>query len=374
MKKLKILQVSDAYYPFPGGVSEHLYSLSKALRKRGHDVYILTASYGKEDEKFNDHVHRVGRVIILPLNKSQITLTFDPLLAFKVKNFLKRNSFDIVHTHGPLAPNLPCLATVFSPYPVVSTFHTSFVGFNWYRVSSWFFKFAWKRIKVAIAVSETAKNLMEPYFKGEYEIIPNGVDTERFRPYGDIHPIYKNLKGKTILFVGRLEPRKGPDILLKTFIEFEDIFKDVHLIFAGDGPLRKTLEESVPERLKGRVHFLGRIPFETLPSVYRGADVYTSPAIGGETFGLVLLESMASGVPVVAAINEGYVNVIKNGENGIMVNVKDRREYAYALYKVLNDESLRDKLIRNGIRTALEYSWDRIAEKVEEVYYRIIKV
>jgi hypothetical protein len=104
---LKILQVSDAYYPFPGGVFERLYSLSKYLRKRGHEVWILTTSYGNADEKFNGYVHRVGKVLILPLSKSQITLTFDPLLPLKVLRFLRERKFDIVHTHGPLAPNLP---------------------------------------------------------------------------------------------------------------------------------------------------------------------------------------------------------------------------------------------------------------------------
>ncbi len=373
--KLKILQVSDAYYPFPGGVSEHLYSLSKYLRKRGHEVYILTASYGKGDEEFNENVYRIGRVILLPLNKSQITLTFDPLLHYKVWRFLKKTRFDIVHTHGPLAPNLPCAATLFSPYPVVSTFHTSFVGFNWYKVARPFFKPVWKKIRVAIAVSETAKRLMEPFFKGRYEIIPNGVDTERFKPDGEKHEIFSKINGKTILFVGRLEPRKGPDILLETFILYAKEFEgeDVHLIFAGDGPLRESLMEKVPEGLKNRVHFLGKIPFEDLPKVYRGTTVYTSPAIGGETFGLVLIEAMASGVPVVAAKNEGYVNVIRDGENGILVNVKNRDDYARALLRVLKDKSLRENLIKNGLKTAKYYSWENIAAMVERVYHDVLK-
>jgi len=371
---LKILQVSDAYYPFPGGVSEHLYSLSKYLRKRGHEVWILTTSYGKDDGKFNGYVHRIGRVLILPLNKSQITLTFDPLLPLKVLRFLREMRFDIVHTHGPLAPNLPGWTTILSPYPVVSTFHTSFVGFNWYKVAKIFFTPVWKKIKVAIAVSETAKKLMEPYFKGDYEIIPNGVDTERFKQDGERHEIYSKINGKTVLFVGRLEPRKGPDLLLKAFISRKKDFEkeNVHLIFAGEGPLKESLMKMVPEGLKNRVHFLGFVPFEDLPKIYRGADVYTSPAIGGETFGLVLVEAMASGVPVVAANNEGYINVIKDGENGMLVNVRDPNNYAEALLKVLRDGSLRRKLIENGLKTAKEYSWEKVAEKVEGVYLRVL--
>lgn len=373
--KLRILQVSDAYYPFPGGVSEHIYSLSKYLRRRGHEVYILTASYGKADREFNEYVHRIGRVIVLPLNKSQITLTFDPLLHYKVWKFFKKNPFNIVHTHGPLAPNLPCAATQLSPYPVVSTFHTSFVGFNWYKIARFLFKPVWKKVRVAIAVSETAKNLMEPFFKGRYEIIPNGVDTERFKPEGEKHEVFSRINGKTILFVGRLEPRKGPDILLETFVLYSEEFEkeNVHLIFAGDGPLRKSLREKVPERLKNRVHFLGKISFEDLPKIYRGATVYTSPAIGGETFGLVLVEAMASGIPVVAAKNEGYVNVIRNMENGILVDVRNTKDYAQALLKVLKDEGLRENLVKNGLKTARSHSWENIAAMVERVYYEVLK-
>jgi Glycosyltransferase len=128
----------------------------------------------------------------------------------------------------------------------------------------------------------------------------------------------------------------------------------------------------VPEGLKNRVHFLGFVPFEDLPKIYRGADVYTSPAIGGETFGLVLVEAMASGVPVVAAYNEGYINVIKDGENGILVNVKDPNNYAEALLKVLRDGSLRRKIIENGLKTAKEYSWEKVAERIEGVYLRVL--
>jgi Glycosyltransferase len=371
---LKILQVSDAYYPFPGGVSEHIHSLSKYLRKRGHEVWVLTTSYGNGDENFKEYVHRIGRVLILPLNKSQITLTFDPILPLKVWKFLRERSFDVVHTHGPLAPNLPGWATLLSPYPVVSTFHTSFVGFNWYKVARVFLMPVWKKIRVAIAVSKTAKDIMVPYFKGNYEIIPNGVDTERFKPEGEKHRIYSEIKGKTILFVGRLEPRKGPDLLLRAFVsrwmDFEK--ENVHLIFAGEGPLKEMLKSMVPENLKGRIHFLGMVPFEELPKLYRGADVYTSPAIGGETFGLVLIEAMASGVPVVAGYNEGYINVIEDGENGLLSKVKDPNDYAEALLRVLRDKNLRRKLIENGLKTASKYSWENVAKKVEEVYLRVL--
>jgi len=371
---LKILQVSDAYYPFPGGVSEHLYSLSKYLRKRGHEVWILTAGYGKGDENFNGNVIRVGRVLVLPLNKSQITLTFDPILPLKVREIFKKMSFDVVHTHGPLAPNLPGWATLLSPYPVVSTFHTSFVGFNWYRVARVFFGPVWKRVKVAIAVSNTAKALMEPYFKGNYEIIPNGVDLERFRPEGGKHGIYSEIKGKVVLFVGRLEPRKGPDLLLRAFIQrFKDFEReDAYLVIAGKGPLEEKLKGMVPESLRSRVRFLGFVPFDELPKLYRGAYLCTFPAIGGETFGLVLVEAMASGVPVVAAYNEGYINVIKDGENGLLVDVKDPETYALALLKVLREDNLRRKLIENGLKTAKIYSWENVAKKVEEVYLRVL--
>lgn len=368
---MRILQVSDAYYPFPGGVSEHLRALSEALQRRGHVVDVLTARYPGVGQD-PPGVYRVGRVWTFPFNQTQVTLTFHPALIFQVRRFFQVHRYDVVHTHGPLAPNLPALATLFSPAPVVSTFHTAFVGHNWYALARWFFQPVWRKVEVAIAVSEVARQVMEPYFPGRYRVIPNGVDLTRFSPEGPVHPIYKNVSGPTVLFVGRLEPRKGPHFLLQAFERLALRIPEVHLILGGDGPLKESLKRGLPRFLQPRVHWVGYVPFEDLPSLYRGATVFTSPAVGGETFGLVLLEAMACGLPVVAADNPGYRQVIQEGINGVLVDVQDPMGYARALEKVLQESTLRRALIHRGLVTAQKYSWDRVSEEVEDVYREVV--
>ncbi len=368
---MRILQVSDAYYPFPGGVSEHLRALSEALRRRGHEVDILTARY---PGTYRDPpgVHRIGRVWVFPFNQTRITLTVHPALPWAVWRFLRRHRYDVVHTHGPLAPNLPAAVTLLSPYPVVSTFHTAFAGrWNWYRLARWAFRPVWRKVRVAIAVSRVARDVMKPYFPGDYRIVPNGVDLARFSPEGPVHPVYRDLSGPAVLFLGRMEPRKGPHLLLAAFVRLAEQMPDVHLVMGGDGPLRETLIQQVPPHLRHRVHFPGHVPFEDLPKLYRGATVYTSPAVGGETFGLVLLEAMASGVPVVAAGNPGYREVIRNGVNGLLVDVRDREAYARALGTLLHDPAKRQAFVREGLATARRFSWDAVARKVEAIYTEV---
>lgn len=372
MKKLKILQVSDAYYPFPGGVSEHMHHLSRALRKRGHEVYILTANYnGGKDEKY---VKRVGKIHTFLANKTQITWTFSWNLPFQVKKFIRENKFDVIHTHGPLAPNLPFLALHFSKSINVATFHTAFVGFNLYKIAKYFFKNAFKKIDRVICVSKKAFSEMYPHFpdRKKYRIIPNGIDTERFKPEGE--KIDKFLKYPfKILYVGRLEPRKGFPILLKAFELVADKIPGV-LIVAGKGIEEENYKKMVPENLKERVFFEGFVPFEKLPSYYRTCDLYVSPAIGGETFGIVLLEAMASGACVIASNIDGYNEVIRDGENGILFENKNYKELSEKILMLYKDKNLRKRLADSGLKFSKKFDWEKIAEKVEKVYLELLEL
>jgi len=375
---LKILQVSDAYYPFPGGVTEHMHNLSLHLRRRGHDVKILTGSYGRDDERFNHDVIRIGKVIVTSprlkiFNLTQLTLTFSPSLHLQVRDFLRTNRFDIVHTHGPLAVNLPHLALHYSRYINVATFHTAFVGFNFHRIGKIFFERASRKIHLAIGVSLVALEPLRAVYRMPYKIIPNGIDTERFNP--SIEPIeeIRNLGFPRILFFGRLEPRKGPRYIIEAFEYVLKEFKDAVLIVAGKGPLENELKRLALEKYGNHVVFLGFIPIEKVANLYRSVDLYTSPAIGGETFGIVLLEAMACGIPVVASDIPGYRTVIRDGENGLLTSVINPRDYASRIIEVLRDENLRKKLIQEGLKTARIYTWNKVARQVEQAYLEILE-
>lgn len=367
--KLKILQVSDAYYPFPSGVAEHMHHLALSLRKRGHKVYILTGRYG--NEKDEEYVKRVGKVYTFKSNQAEVTVTFSFKLPFEVKEFIRKNEFDIIHTHGPLAINLPFLALHFSKSFNVATFHTAFYGYNFYKFAKYFFKNHFKKIDKAICVSKKAFDELYPYFpyKEKYEIIPNGVDTKRFCPEGK--KIDKFLKYEfKILYVGRLEPRKGFPVLLKAFELIHDKIPAI-LIVVGKGLLEKEYKNMVSRELKEKVFFEGFIPPEKLPDYYRTCDLYIAPSLGGETFGIVLLEGMASGKCVIASNIDGYNQVIKNFENGILFEKGNYKELSEKILMIYKDEKLRKKIEENGLKFSKEFDWDKIAEKVEKVYFEI---
>ena len=372
---LRILHVSDAYYPFPGGVTEHIHHLVTHLRRLGHDARILTARY-PGDYTDPEWVHRVGRIHILPplriLNATQLTLTFSPHLLAEVREFFSSYEFDIIHTHGPFAFNLPFLALHYGKGTHVATFHTAFVGFNWNKVAKTFFRFYARKVRLCIAVSEVAKTAMSEHYPCDYRIVPNGIDTERFCPEGDLPG--DKVSRPIVLYVGRMEPRKGFPLLLEAFKLVKKLIPSATLVAIGTGPQLESYKKSVPEGLIDSVVFKGFVTPEELPLYYRWADVYVSPAIGGETFGIVLLEAMASGTPVVASNIPGYAQVITHNENGILVDPHNTERLADKIIRVLNDRGFMDKLVQNGLLTARKYSWSKVAQQLESLYYEILEL
>jgi phosphatidylinositol alpha-mannosyltransferase len=376
--RLRILQVSDAYYPFPGGVSEHMHHLSLALRERGHLVKILTGSYGEDDKNYNGDVIRVGKVILTSpklriFNLTQLTLSFSPTLHLQVRNLLRKHSFHIVHTHGPLAVNLPHLALHYSRSVNVATFHTAFIGFNFHKIGRIFFYKSSKKIYLAIGVSEVALRPLIEVYSMPYRIIPNGIDLKRFNP--GVKPIEElvRLKGMRILFLGRMEPRKGLPLLIEALKHLKKEIPDLWLIVGGTGPLENEYKRLAQRILGERAIFLGYIPREKVPSLYRSVHLYTSPAVGGETFGIVLLEAMASGIPVVASNIPGYRTILRDGVNGLLAEVDDPMAYAKILKMALINSELRERLIEEGLETARDHSWERIAEEVEDAYFEAME-
>ncbi|MEN3046701.1 MAG: glycosyltransferase family 4 protein [Candidatus Hydrothermales bacterium] len=359
---MKILMVSDAYYPFPGGVSEHMYNLSRHLRERGHYVKILTAHY--EGEKEEKDVIRVGKIKILPLNFTQVTFTWEKDLRRKLREIFKEN-FDVVHTHGPLGHNLPYHALIFSRSKNIATFHTAFIGFNFYRLARIFYKESFKRLESVICVSRKALREIRKYFPfGKYVIIPNGVDTKKFSPQGE--RIKK--KGDVVLYVGRFEPRKGPFIFLNAALLLRKRgYKEVEFWMVGTGPLFE-LAKKFSEENNLNVRFFGYVEPERLPVIYRSADIYVSPAIGGETFGIVLIEAMASGLAVICSDIEGYNEVVKNEQNGLLFKNKDERELTEKIELLINDKIKRERLKERALLFSKNFDWGKIAENVEKVY------
>ena len=355
---MKILFVSDIYYPHIGGVSEHIYHLADEFEKRGHSVKILTGRMAGHFFPDEDRVIRVGTGLTVKYNQSvgRITIVPNPYVIERIVN-----RFDVVHIHGGIAPTFPLLTLLFSKKTNIFTFHPTFSRSIPYTILKKPLGYLFKRIDGIIAVSETAKESFIRYFPGNYRIIPNGVDTNRFKP--------KKKKRHQILFVGRFEPRKGLDYLLKALPLVLKEIPDAKLIVVGGGYRRIKL--NVPESIRNHIEFTGFVDPDKLPAYYGTSEVFVSPATGGESFGIVLVEAMASKTAVIASDIPGYRTVVKHLQNGLLVPPHSHKDIAKAIVKVLKDRELRNRLVDNGLKTAHYYSWKNIGEMVLDFYYEV---
>jgi phosphatidylinositol alpha-mannosyltransferase len=365
---MKIGLVSPYDYIHPGGVSEHVRHLADELRARGHDVRVLAPSSKVGDDHGIPGYIRIGRSVPFRGNGSVARIALSFHLVRRVRSILKEEDFDIVHYHEPLVPGLPITLLRFHRGANVGTFHATARRNLGYYYARPFLRRYFKRLHACIAVSPPARDFVARYFFGDYRIVPNGVDTKRFRPD---QPKLEELHtpGKvTILFVGRLEKRKGVGVLLDAYADLRKHRDDCRLVIVGDGPLgeeyhTKVLLEHIPDVL-----FAGRVSNEELPRYYASADVFCSPAISGESFGIVLLEAMASGLPVLASAIPGFTHVIKSGSTGLLVPPKQPRMWAQALEAVLNDAELRKKMGEDAVVRAQRFDWQRVVSLILDVY------
>lgn len=367
---MKIGIVTPSFYPYFSGVSEHVYNTYQQLKKRGHTVKIITPSLGNDVTDIEYDIYRIGKGIPVFSNGAIGILSFSLRLAKEVKRILNSEDFDLLHIHEPFIPILCLAALKYSKATNIATFHTFRTSSLAYSLFQWFLKKYNNKLHGRIAVSDSARRFISKYFDGEYQVIPNGIDIHRFRNNGVIKRF--NDGRFNILFVGRLEPRKGVKYLLKAFPLIKDVFPNSRLIVVGGGPFTIYYRKFVPPSIRRSVFFEGHVPREDLPLYYSTCHVFCSPALGGESFGIVLLEAMASGRAIVASDIEGYRSVIRNEREGMLVPPKDAKAIANAVIRLLSDESLRKKLGENAVRKAREFSWDNITDRIVDYYYETI--
>ena len=372
---MKIALVSPYDFAHPGGVPSHITSLERQLTLMGHQVKVI-APASKPIDSLGDRFIKIGRPRSIPSSGSIIRISISLRLASKIKEVLEREHFDIIHLHEPFMPML-CSATLrFSNQPNVGTFHAADgkPGYNWGRpIGTWMLKRRQRKLSGKIAVSKPAMNYASKYVPGPFEIIPNGVDIERFN--SNVAPIEKFHDGKlNILFLGRLEHRKGLKYLLRAYKEVRKEIPDSRLIVVGPGTrLRKGYERWVNRNhLEQDIVFVGFISEEDKPRYFKTADIYCAPSTGRESQGIVLLEAMAVGAPIIASNISGYASVVTHGQEGLLVPPKNSSELAKALIYLLKDESLRRQMGVKGRATAEQYSWESVARRVVAVYDRVI--
>lgn len=373
---MKIALVSPYDYPYPGGVTEHIHHLESEFSRRGHVVKIIAPSSTDRDE-LSDNIYRIGGIVPVPASGSIARITLSPRSYRWVKEILLRERFDIVHLHEPLMPVLCLVALRHSKSVNIGTFHA-------YRESNFAYlagkpvlqRFV-RRLHGRIAVSPPARDLVSRYFPGEYTIIPNGIDVETF---GNEHvePLPQFMDGKlNVLFVGRMEKRKGLRYLLQAWPAISRQFPKTRLIVVGEGDLREESERFAAENRLPNVVFTGFVCNAELPRYYRTADIFCAPSTGFESQGIVLLEAMAAGRPIVASGIAGYASVITDGQQGILVPPGDHASLAVALARLLGDDELRRRMGEAGRSTARNYDWANVAGRVlslyEEVTYQVTR-
>lgn len=307
----------------------------------------------------------------MPTGGSVARITLSLTLGPKVKAILQDGQFDIVHVHEPLVPFLPITVLRFSQSVNVGTFHTFHRSSPIYRYTRRILRRWFRKLHGKIAVSELARDFVSKHFRGYYNLIPNGVDISHFSP--DAAPIPELRDGKrNILFVGRMEKRKGLKYLLGAYSRIKWDNPDTRLIVVSSQKLNPECERIIAERDIRDVYLMRNVPYQDISRYYSSADVFCSPATGEESQGIVLLEAMAAQKPIVATSIPGYAGVISHGVQGLLVEPKNEEALADSLLLLLKDTQLRQEMGERGRQKAQEYSWERVAGKIEDYYLRLL--
>ncbi len=371
---MKIALVSPYDWAVPGGVNRHIRPLAEHFIRAGHEVRVIAPSSRRWSDEV-DYLTVIGEHVIgLPAAGSVANVCISFNLGPRVRALLGRESFDVVHTHEPFMPLLPFQFLRYSAATNVATFHAAREGGSRIYAYSRFLIRPWmSRIHGRIAHSRTALRLVGKYFPGRYRILPSGVDYGFFA--AEVPPIPKYIDHKrNILFLGRLEKRKGLPYLLEAYALLKQEMPHTRLIvIGGDGGMRQACERYVEVKGLEDVVFTGYVPDEELPRYYRTADVYCAPNTGAESLGIVLLEAMAAGTPIVASHIEGFADVLTHKREGMLVPPRDGEALAVALKRVLSDAALREEMGKQGARTAQRYSWDRQSREVLAFYEQTIR-
>jgi phosphatidylinositol alpha-mannosyltransferase len=354
---LRIGIVCPYSFDVPGGVQTHVLGLAHYLRRAGHRPYILApGELGPASEALDiTEFTSVGAAVPVRYNGSVARVNFGPLSAARVRRWIRHGSFDLLHIHEPITPSISLLALWAAEHPVVATFHTSTPRSRSMQLAAGVLRSAIEKIDAGIAVSESARNVVVQHLGRDAVVIPNGIEFDDFagRRHVDDHP--------QLLFLGRLdEPRKGLDVLLAAAPLIMETLPDLDVIVAGQG------SRELPEWCCN----LGMISVESKIALLASADVFVAPHLAGESFGIVLLEAMASGVPIVASELASFLDVLGSPDDesrlGELFTPGDSRALAAAVLQVLQRPN--PVRIARAQQTARRYDWSAVGPMVVAVY------
>ncbi|WP_433566275.1 glycosyltransferase family 4 protein [Nocardia sp. CA-151230] len=360
---MRIGMVCPYSFDVPGGVQAHVVELAQVLIERGHKVSVLAPA--ADDTPLPDFVVSAGKAVAIPYNGSVARLSFGPTAYTRIRRWIAENDFDVLHIHEPNAPSLSMLALKIAEGPIVATFHTSTTKSLVLSTFQGVLRPYHEKISGRIAVSELARRWQVEALGGDAVEIPNGVDVPAFA-HAPLLAGYPRA-GKSVLFLGRFdEPRKGMEVLLGALPELVRRHPELELLIVGRGDedrLRREAGENA-----GHLRFLGQVSDAEKASAMRSADVYVAPNLGGESFGIVLVEAMAAGTAVVASDLDAFRRVLRDGTAGQLVPVGDSARLGEAISGMLTDDVRREEFIRTANQVVGEYDWPVVAEQILRVY------
>lgn len=358
---MKIGMVSPYNWNSPGGVRSHIQGLSAALVDRGHEVNILTPTDDVAGLPANATYG--GKPINVSYNGSVAGLTFGIGATRKVRAWIREGEFDVVHVHEPVAPSLSILTCWAAKGPIVGTWHLSTDRSRTLSAAYSLAQTALEKLSARIAVSEDARRTLVSHVGGDAVLIPNGVRVTDF--IGERHPATEQPR---VLFLGRIdESRKGFDVLAQAIPRIVAQIPNVAISFAGPGDVADALS-SIPLNCRSHVEFLGRVEDDQKAQTFRASDVYVAPHLGGESFGIVLVEALAARTSVVASDLPAFRRVLGDGAFGVLTPRGDADALAEAVIALLADPVRREHLEAAGFERAMEFDWDRVVDDVLAVY------
>ncbi|MCW3843855.1 glycosyltransferase family 4 protein [Micromonospora yasonensis] len=361
-------------FDVPGGVQNHVMDLAEALIGLGHEVSVLAPA--DEDSPLPSYVVSAGRAVPLPYNGSVARIAFGPVSTARVRRWITRGEFDVLHVHEPLTPSLSMLAVLCARGPVVATFHTAMTRSRVLSAAQGVLQILLERITARIAVSALARKVQVEHMDGGAVEIPNGVAVAKFAGVeplpgwpGECGPG----TGGTLGFLGRFtEPRKGFPILRDAFVALAPDRPGLRLLVAGPGDA-EDLYEQFPAELRERVSFLGMVSEADKPRMLRSLHLYVAPNTGGESFGMILTEALAAGTTVVASDLDAFRRVLDGGRAGRLFPTGDAAALRTALVELLDDADRRAALTACGDQVVASFDWPVVARRVLEVYAAAIE-
>jgi phosphatidylinositol alpha-mannosyltransferase len=366
---LRLIQVSPYSLDAPGGVQNHILQLSAHLRHRGHELLIVAPG---DAPNGTNGVRIVGGTVGLRWNGSVARISVTPRSWIGVRDALRDFRPDVIHVHEPFTPGPAMFAVFAANAPVLSTFHSYYEPGHFhsrvYAAAAPLLRPVWNRIDERVAVSEAARStIVSRMGDAEIHIVPNGAEIGVFAGAApaSLPP------GRKLLFVGRLESRKGFRIAVDAFARLAARYPDLVLVVVGEGDERSAVDDLGPA-LRQRIHMVGRVPSEALPGYHRAADIFLAPSTGNESFGIVLVEAMAAGLPVVASDIPGYRAVTRHEQEGLLVPPGDAAALAAAVGRLIDDPGLARSLGMRGTERARTFDWSVIGAQIEALYERLM--